>query len=314
MSNRRSFFMKFTREDAKKQIEIKEKKLNRKLTPEEKHKIIKGVAHNAREKAIRASLAAFLGIGTIAAGVTAVRALNPGTEVRTETQSNTNETEKGKSFKEGILVEDKDEKEINALNTKEAIVAYLKNMYIEEYEKETGDTTLTTADIKIMESSQDYIYQLEDGTFVTHGQNPETTEMNMKNFKVTAKENGEEYSTYTNEKGTAIESNVYSVRLNENDKILDMITEKDLKRTIPGDNYLEMKDYNSILEKMGNVVSKSYSLMNVVGAENISQATVDNYKKELLKAVKKYQIDNIGQTQDTTQQDVQKDDGMEIDD
>lgn len=307
MSNRRSFFMKFTREDAKKQIEIKEKKLNRKLTPEEKHKIIKGVAHNAREKAIRASLAAFLGIGTIAAGVTAVRALNPGTEVRTETQSNTNETEKGKSFKEGILVEDKDEKEINALNTKEAIVAYLKNMYIEEYEKETGDTTLTTADIKIMESSQDYIYQLEDGTFVTHGQNPETTEMNMK-------ENGEEYSTYTDEKGTAIESNVYSVRLNENDKILDMITEKDLKRTIPGDNYLEMKDYNSILEKMGNVVSKSYSLMNVVGAENISQATVDNYKKELLKAVKKYQIDNIGQTQDTTQQDVQKDDGMEIDD
>ena len=307
MSNRRSFFMKFTREDAKKQIEIKEKKLNRKLTPEEKHKIIKGVAHNAREKAIRASLAAFLGIGTIAAGVTAVRALNPGTEVRTETQSNTNETEKGKSFKEGILVEDKDEKEINALNTKEAIVAYLKNMYIEEYEKETGDTTLTTADIKIMESSQDYIYQLEDGTFVTHGQNPETTEMNMK-------ENGEDYSTYTNEKGTAIESNVYSVRLNENDKILDMITEKDLKRTIPGDNYLEMKDYNSILEKMGNVVSKSYSLMNVVGAENISQATVDNYKKELLKAVKKYQIDNIGQTQDTTQQDVQKDDGMEIDD
>ncbi len=307
MSNRRSFFMKFTREDAKKQIEIKEKKLNRKLTPEEKHKIIKGVAHNARAKAIRASLAAFLGIGTIAAGVTAVRALNPGTEVRTETQSNTNETEKGKSFREGILVEDKDEKEINALNTKEAIVAYLKNMYIEEYEKETGDTTLTTADIKIIESSQDYIYQLEDGTFVTHGQNPETTEMNMK-------ENGEEYSTYTNEKGTVIESNVYSVRLNENDKILDMITEKDLKRTIPGDNYLEMKDYNSILEKMGNVVSKSYSLMNVVGAENISQATVDNYKKELLKAVKKYQIDNIVQTQDTTQQDVQKDDGMEIDD
>ena len=33
-----------------------------------------------------------------------------------------------------------------------------------------------------------------------------------------------------------------------------------------------------------------------------------------MKAVKKYQIDNIGQTQDTTQQDVQKDDGMEIDD
>ena len=155
--------------------------------------------------------------------------------------------------------------------------------------------------------SKEVIEQLEDGTFVTHGQNPETTEMNMK-------ENGEEYSTYTNEKGTVIESNVYSVRLNENDKILDMITEKDLKRTIPGDNYLEMKDYNSILEKMGNVVSKSYSLMNVVGAENISQATVDNYKKELLKAVKKYQIDNIVQTQDTTQQDVQKDDGMEIDD
>lgn len=307
MSNRRSFFMKFTREDAKKQIEIKEKKLNRKLTPEEKHKIIKGVAHNARTKAIRASLAAFLGIGTIAAGVTAVRALNPGTEVRTETQSNTNEKGEKIPFPDWIKVEDKDEKEINALNTKEAIVAYLKNMYIEEYEKETGDTTLTTADIKIMESSQDYIYQLEDGTFITHGQNPETTEMNMK-------ENGEEYSTYTNEKGTAIESNVYSVRLNENDKILDMITEKDLKRTIPGDNYLEMKDYNSILEKMGNVVSKSYSLMNVVGAENISQATVDNYKKELLKAVKKYQIDNIGQTQDTTQQDVQKDDGMEIDD
>ena len=273
-----------------------------------KRQIIKGVAHNARAKAIRASLAAFLGIGTIAAGVTAVRALNPGTEVKKEeTQSNTNEKGKENPFLVDIKVKDKDEKEINALNTKEAIVAYLKNMYIEEYEKETGDTALTTADIKIMESSQDYLYQLEDGTFVTHGQNPETTEMNMQ-------ENGEKYSTYTNENGSAIESNVYAIRLSENNKILDMITEKDLKRTIPGDNYLEMKDYNSILEKMGNVVSKSYSLMNVVGAENISQATVDNYKKELLKAVKKYQIDNIGQTQDTTQQDVQKDDGMEIDD
>lgn len=307
MSNRRSFFMKFTREDAKKQIEIKEKKLNRKLTPEEKHKIIKGVAHNAMAKAIRASLAAFLGIGTIAAGVTAVRALNPGTEVRTETQSNTNEKGEKIPFPDWIKVEDKDEKEINALNTKEAIVAYLKNMYIEEYEKETGDTTLTTADIKIMESSQDYLYQLEDGTFVTHGQNPETTEMNMQ-------ENGEKYSTYTDENGSAIESNVYAIRLSENNKILDMITEKDLKRTIPGDNYLEMKDYNSILEKMGNVVSKSYNLMNVVGDENISQATVDNNKKELLKAVKKYQIDNIVKTQDASQQDVQKDDGMEIDD
>lgn len=307
MSNRRSFFMKFTREDAKKQIEIKEKKLNRKLTPEEKHKIIKGVAHNARAKAIRASLAAFLGIGTIAAGVTAVRALNPGTEVRTETQSNTNEKGEKIPFPDWIKVEDKDEKEINALNTKEAIVAYLKNMYIEEYEKETGDTTLTTADIKIMESSQDYLYQLEDGTFVTHGQNPETTEMNMQ-------ENGEKYSTYTDENGSAIESNVYAIRLSENNKILDMITDKDLKRTIPGDNYLEMKDYNSILEKMGNVVSKSYNLMNVVGDENISQATVDNNKKELLKAVKKYQIDNIVKTQDASQQDVQKDDGMEIDD
>jgi hypothetical protein len=307
MSNRRSFFMKFTREDAKKQIEIKEKKLNRKLTPEEKHKIIKGVAHNAMAKAIRASLAAFLGIGTIAAGVTAVRALNPGTEVRTETQSNTNEKGEKIPFPDWIKVEDKDEKEINALNTKEAIVAYLKNMYIEEYEKETGDTTLTTADIKIMESSQDYLYQLEDGTFVTHGQNPETTEMNMQ-------ENGEKYSTYTDENGSAIESNVYAIRLSENNKILDMITDKDLKRTIPGDNYLEMKDYNSILEKMGNVVSKSYNLMNVVGDENISQATVDNNKKELLKAVKKYQIDNIVKTQDASQQDVQKDDGMEIDD
>lgn len=308
MSNRRSFFMKFTREDAKKQIEIKEKKLNRKLTPEEKHKIIKGVAHNARAKAIRASLAAFLGIGTIAAGVTAVRALNPGTEVKKEeTQSNTNEKGEKIPFPDWIKVEDKDEKEINALNTKEAIVAYLKNMYIEEYEKETGDTTLTTADIKIMESSQDYLYQLEDGTFVTHGQNPETTEMNMQ-------ENGEKYSTYTDENGSAIESNVYAIRLSENNKILDMITDKDLKRTIPGDNYLEMKDYNSILEKMGNVVSKSYNLMNVVGDENISQATVDNNKKELLKAVKKYQIDNIVKTQDASQQDVQKDDGMEIDD
>lgn len=308
MSNRRSFFMKFTREDAKKQIEIKEKKLNRKLTPEEKHKIIKGVAHNARAKAIRASLAAFLGIGTIAAGVTAVRALNPGTEVKKEeTQSNTNEKGKENPFLVDIKVGDKDEKEINALNTKEAIVAYLKNMYIEEYEKETGDTTLTTADIKIMESSQDYLYQLEDGTFVTHGQNPETTEMNMQ-------ENGEKYSTYTDENGSAIESNVYAIRLSENNKILDMITDKDLKRTIPGDNYLEMKDYNSILEKMGNVVSKSYNLMNVVGDENISQATVDNNKKELLKAVKKYQIDNIVKTQDASQQDVQKDDGMEIDD
>ena len=307
MSNRRSFFMKFTREDAKKQIEIKEKKLNRKLTPEEKHKIIKGVAHNAMAKAIRASLAAFLGIGTIAAGVTAVRALNPGTEVRTETQSNTNEKGEKIPFPDWIKVEDKDEKEINALNTKEAIVAYLKNMYIEEYEKETGDTTLTTADIKIIESSQDYLYQLEDGTFVTHGQNPETTEMNMQ-------ENGEKYSTYTDENGSAIESNVYAIRLSENNKILDMITDKDLKRTIPGDNYLEMKDYNSILEKMGNVVSKSYNLMNVVGDENISQATVDNNKKELLKAVKKYQIDNIVKTQDASQPDVQKDDGMEIDD
>ena len=163
MSNDRSFWMKFTKEEGNKRIQNKEKDLKRELTPMEKHKIMKQVKHNARAKAIRAALAAFLGIGTIAVGATAVRALNPGTEVKTEeTQNNTNETDKGESFRGGIKVEDKDEKEINDLNTKDASVAYLKNMYIEEYEKETGDTTLTTADIKIMKSPQDYLYQIKD--------------------------------------------------------------------------------------------------------------------------------------------------------
>ena len=105
------------------------------------------------------------------------------------------------------------------------------------------------------------------------------------------------------------------------------LTNKELKKIVESvinnlseDNFqLDLEDPNmpQKLNKLKNDITlfnKNEDSIEIKSDEDELSEQISFTKKELLKAVKKYQIDNIGQTQDTTQQDVQKDDGMEIDD
>lgn len=100
------------------------------------------------------------------------------------------------TFKEKLKVKTNEEitKEIEGLETSEDVLAYLKNLYIEEYENKTGDTSLTTEDIEIrFEDTQNYAYIINGETeeIVLHGKNPYETENKLK-------EQGKEYYTADN--------------------------------------------------------------------------------------------------------------------
>ncbi len=279
----RGFFVNKTRGIASRKIKSQQQKLGRKLTKEEKHKIVKKVARRTKIATFGVTLSALLAI----AGVERYKALPDGNEqnrVKTENLQNTKD-----EWRNSIKVDDKDytietekeesieEKEINELESKEDVLNYFKNMYIEEYEKATGDDKLTTADIQIQTSSQNYVYELDDGTIVTHGDLPANTESAITN-------DGHEYTDLQNKL-------VYRVSRVEDGTVLDavMSTGDEMRKVIIGDKYSEMKDYESILSKMGPITRDVYELMS-----SIEDTRVDSTSKKanLLEHVLDYKQNN----------------------
>lgn len=62
------------------------------------------------------------------------------------------------------------EQVVDSLKTKEEVLAFFKDMYIEQYEQVTGDSTLTTDDIKIIVSNTSYAFINEQtGEIVDQG-------------------------------------------------------------------------------------------------------------------------------------------------
>lgn len=218
------------------------------------------------------------------------------------------DTKKVNEFKEGLQVDQSElqtlENEIDELETSDDVLNYMKNMYIEEYEKVTGDTQLTTADIKITMNEQNHIYELDNGMLVTHGQTPDVT-------KKAIQEDGHTY--------TAIEKRnpkVYTVRLKDNNEIIDAITlGKDENndpiavKVIPGDNYKEMKDYTSTMEKLGNVIPEGFDYMKQLdfketeGETEFINKQCKEAKNNFIKAIKAVQ---------SNQNDLEQSQGREV--
>lgn len=194
-------------------------------------------------------------------------------------------------FIESLKVKEETTKdEIDGLKTKDDVLRYLKNAYIEEYEAVTGDDKLTTSDIKIVYSPQNYEYELNEGTIVSHGTTPAVTEDAIRASGNTIKSINYDTNYYT----------VYKKMNSENSyEVFDCIKfgkDENFNEisipVIPGDRYSEMKDgYISVLNNMAPIVKNAFRLMDVI--ENSNDVEINNAKEKLTDSIEKNKSQNI---------------------
>lgn len=191
--------------------------------------------------------------------------------------------------------EEKIAEEIKGLDSAEEIDAYLANMYIEAYEQQTGDEKLNTSDIRISQNSESYVYVLDDGQIVSHGDLPYETE---KQIEADGKSHDE----------VRRDVKIYSVELTETGETIDEMTTK-LERVIPGENYTNMWNYDSVLVDMGEIIQKAFRLKELLkelesnpGKEYI-EGVYENTQEELVESVVEY---NKGKTTPTIEENQEK--------
>lgn len=241
----RGIFIRLTKKFAIKEIKKQEQKLGRKLTKEEKHKIAKSVAKIANVRTRLMIIAGVIGIS----GAVIINGLPEGGDKGTQESGQKifgeQITEKQKNdFREGIKVlsqEEIIEKEIEELDSSKEVERYMKDAYIEAYEQMTGDENINTSQIEIDDSYQNYVYVLDDGRIVTHGDYPYETEAKLK-------ADGLNYDI-------DYDIRIYTV----NGATKDAMT-SDGKQVILGNNYEGMKNENSVLanSKVGNVIKEAH--------------------------------------------------------
>ena len=162
------------------------------------------------------------------------------------------------------------EAQINELQSESDVLAYLKNMYIEKYEQKTGDEKLTTEDIMIYESTENYVFEdKENNNIITHGRNPMETEesLNADGIDYNILEDVKTYDIQTKD-GNIIDSIILQTK---DDKRVPI-------RVIPGDRYSEMKNYDSVLDEMGTIIPDGINYM-----ENFKDSNAKtNFVKSIL--------------------------------
>lgn len=170
------------------------------------------------------------------------------------------------------------EKAVDQLKTKEDIEAFLKDMYIEQYEKITGDSTLSTADIEFdFENWQDYVFVNEEtGEIVTHGQNPDITKSTL-------------------EGNYSIKENVNILKVNTKDgQVLDAVTMKSIDgeySAVKVNLADELNDYTSVLansneENLANIINKGLQYAEKIEDKDQKEAAKQQFIQELEEADK----------------------------
>ncbi|MCI8383444.1 MAG: hypothetical protein HFJ33_00930 [Clostridia bacterium] len=158
---------------------------------------------------------------------------------------------------------------------KESLISYLKNMYIEELEEKTGDTSLTTEDIILRTASyENYVFvNRQTGEMITHGDNPMITEQKLMN-------DGISYDIKNNVK-------VYKIYDKEG-KVIDCITMKEGNpiKVIVGEQYGE--DSQSLLCEMGSVIPKGLDCVEVF--ENKDRKKISESKAEFMKSLEEFEL------------------------
>lgn len=184
------------------------------------------------------------------------------------------------------------EDQVESLKNEDDVLNYMKDFYIEEYEKETGDQTLTTKNTKMTATKQNYIYiNNETGEFITHGLTPAVTGQKLK-------EKGINYSSMDN-------VTIYKIEKIEGEDIETIdcgaaINGKLEKLTL-GEELDSNKQTPSILtrKKFSPIILKGFDLIEMI--KNESTEYVDKMtnikKKEMIELIKQYQQSISHQTE-----------------
>lgn len=268
--------------------EYKKRKNKDTLSKKEKKKIHKKTHKRMKKQYKKAAILAFLGITTaVGIGATVKLLGEPKTpkieNVETEKdkvkkfKENYQETVEDLELSENYDTERKDiEKEINELENKEDVLKFLKDQYIEQYEKQTGDMTLTTEDIKLLLTHQDYVFvNQETGEMITHGDLPSQTKelLQKDNVSWTTKDNVPVYKV-ENKDGETLDC--VNIQTQDGKSFPNKI--------ILCDQY-QNKEYESVLENMGMVIPKGLNYWEHYGDELA--------KDEFIKAIKDFQEKSI---------------------
>ena len=241
------FFVRLTRDKSKIEIQKLEERLKRELTKQERKKIIRKNATKAKRKVALSAVVGMLGIA-------APLLLNSGEKAPEEITVDFEDTTKddedtAKKFREEVAEAAKTaENEEITFENEAQLLQYLKNEYIEEYEKITGDTELTTEDIAIIRSNQDYVMVTEDGVVVTHGGTPDTVKNKLEKDGYKYSIEYKQVAYYIKEKsgdGKVIDGVI--IMQNEEGKT-------EVRKLVHGDNYDGMINSDSAAANLGTLI------------------------------------------------------------
>ena len=172
---------------------------------------------------------------------------------------------------------------IDEIASKEDALAFIKEMYVEEYNK-VNKTDLSVDDISFMSSNQDYVYNIND-IYLTHGATPDdikkSLEKNSQEYEVV--DNVKVYTSYAVQDGKKVPLESFTV-----DK-------SDVVKVILGEEYLSGKDIDSkdknVLADMSSTIVEGIDLAIALNnGNNKDDITVRKYNLE--KSIEKYQKQN----------------------
>lgn len=163
----------------------------------------------------------------------------------------------------------KNKKEEISITNKDQLLEYIKKEYVEEYKKATGDNEITTEDIKIIRSNQDYVMELQDGTVVTHGNTPDSVTNKLE-------DDGYSYDIKYKQK-------VYLIKGKDN-KAFDGVTimqneegDYEVRRVVAGDSYEMMINSDSVACDISRLITN--------GMDGVSEWDNNMYRKLAINAV-----------------------------
>ncbi len=188
---------------------------------------------------------------------------------------------------------------VDNLKTQEDVIRYLKNEYIEEYEKKMGNTDLTTQDIEILESYQNVIYRDNNtGEYITHAGNIYDTKDMMEKQGISYEEKTcvKVYEVHHGDE--IIDAMVLESRPQENGENKKI----PVKVIIGGSSY---KPYDSTLVEMGTVISEGIKYWDNIEKDEVSKEMT---KKPFIEALKEWK------QKEKTKLALQKEEGYEIGD
>ena len=235
----------------------RQQNLGKQVNKQDRRKIIEATGKKTRRKIAALILAGAIGVGALA--------LNSCTENSKDDTSPAKGVGRD-SFVESLVVDLDEttinekspiESEIESLQNTDQVLNFLKETYANEY-KEILGKTIDPSNLKISASNQSNIYKTSNGDYVSHGNSPIITENAIYSSGASIVNGG--YKT---------DGTMYKISLN--DQIIDAFMKiqedgKTLENTkvIPGDNYSEMKDYTSVLAKLGDVTIEGFELMDLM--------------------------------------------------